>query len=63
MTFDDNYIEHWGEIYRASTVLQRYCTFERFLARPREIAGDVGRALLARQLEVQRRLDAARRQA
>jgi len=59
MTYDDSYIEYWGEVYRARAQLQRYCTFEQFLARPLYYAdGHVGQALLLEQLAVQRRVDA-----
>ena len=59
MTYDDSYIEHWGEFYRARAQLQRYCTFEQFLARPRYYVENVGRAPLLDQLAVRRRLDTA----
>jgi len=57
MTYPDAYIEHWGEVYRASPVLQRYCSFVQFLARPSEYIEDVGRTLLLEQLAVRARVD------
>jgi len=58
MTFPDAYIEHWGEVYRASRVLQGYCPFVQFLAQPRYYVENVGRAPLLEQLAVRRRIDA-----
>jgi hypothetical protein len=63
MTYDDSIVDYWGEIYTASPRLQAYCSFEQFLARPREIIAGVGRAPLAAQLAIRRALDSTRRQA
>jgi len=57
MTYDDGYIELWGEVYRANRLLQGYCPFVQFLARPRYYLERVGHALLPEQLAVRRRID------
>lgn len=56
MTYDDAYIEQWGEVYTASPRLQRYCSFERFLARPLAIIDGIGEQPLAAQLAVRWRV-------
>lgn len=56
MTYADSYIERWGEIYTASPRLQCYCSFEQFLARPREVIEGVGTSPLAEQLAVRVRV-------
>lgn len=75
MTYSDEYIDHMGEIFTATPIFRRVCTFEQFLRWPRECAFAAGRAaavanaveqavaLLPKQREVQQRLDAAGRQA
>ena len=60
-TYSDEVLEFWGEIYTARPDLQRYCTFAQFLARPRQVIADVGRAPLLAQIEVMKRLDAQHR--
>lgn len=55
MTYDDSHIERWGEVYTASPLLQRYCSFEQFLARPREVIDGIGDKPLAAQLAVRAR--------
>jgi hypothetical protein len=58
MTYDDTYIEHWGEVFTAHPCIRRFCTFEQFLRRPRSIIDALaGDTLLPRQLEWQRRID------
>jgi len=59
MTYDDDYIEHWGEVFTGHPCIRRFCTFEQFLRRPRAIIDALaGDTLLPRQLEWRRRLDA-----
>jgi hypothetical protein len=56
--YDDSYIEHWGEVYRARPVLRRYCTFEQFIVRPHWYVENIGRAVLIAQRIVQQQIDA-----
>jgi len=61
MTWDDAYIERWGEVYTAHSSLRRLCTFEQFLVQPAAwLRRLIGEELLPRQRAVQRRLDALR---
>jgi hypothetical protein len=74
MTYPDAYIEHMGEVFTANPMLRQVCTFEQFLRWPDHCARAAAHAhavaaavmsvrRLREQLEVQQRLDAARRQA
>jgi hypothetical protein len=64
MTYSDEHLERWGEIFTANPCIRRFCTFEQFIARPYRIcAALAGDTLLPRQRELQQRLDAAERQA
>ena len=56
MTYDDSTIDYWGEIYTASPRLQGYCSFEQFLARPREVIDGIGDKPLSVQLAVRARV-------
>ena len=56
--YDDSYIEYWGEVYRARPVLQRYCTFAQFIARPNWYVENIGRAALIAQRTIQQQIDA-----
>ena len=52
----DAYIEHWAGVYTSSTLLRRYCTFEKFLTRPQHYVDEIGRVLMLEQIAVQRRV-------
>jgi len=58
MTYSDEHLEFWGEVYTSNRPLRGYCSFSRFLARPRYYVENVGRAPLLEQLAVRRRIDA-----
>lgn len=67
MTYDDSYIERWGEVFTSQPWIRSLCTFEVFLRDPYWYVGSTDRpqyncrCLLLAQRAVQLRLDNTRR--